>query len=138
MMLLSIFVALIVSTASAQFPTYRADIVPLSNSGVNGTAVVFVGADGTTIGYGGFATGLQANLSAINCTALNGCGVHIHSGTSCENMTLQGGHYFAPPNVVVDPWNEERYSSSATGVAFYSDVVRIGTNDVNGRAFIGK
>jgi hypothetical protein len=56
-----------------------------------------------------------------------------------QTYSTLGGHYFAPPtpNAVIDRF-EKRYSSSATGVGFYPGVAKIGTNDVNGCAFIGK
>ena len=134
---LSFLALFLLTEVSAQFTTYRADITALSGSGVTGTAVVFAGLDGSTSGYAGFASGLQTNLVASKCNATNGCGVHVHNGTSCANSTLQGGHYFVPPAVAIDPWNEERYSSDTMGKSAFSGVVQIGTADLNGRAFLG-
>jgi hypothetical protein len=71
----------------------------------------------------------------------SGCGVHIHSGTSCLNTTLQGGHYYEDL-VLEDPWTEKRYTSfeKASGVnaGTFRGILEIGTTDVEGRAFVGK
>jgi len=119
--------------------TYKAAIseIPGTGSGVTGLVVVFVG-DDSTVGYAGIVEGLMPDLSAFGCNATNGCGVHIHDGKSCENTTLPGGHYFEAPQTV-DPWIEERYSSNANGTANFAGVADIGnTNDLEGRAFVGK
>jgi hypothetical protein len=118
--------------------SYKAVVteIPGTDSGVFGTVVVFAGGQKIT-GYGGFVEGLQAKLVAADCTATNGCGVHIHNGFSCENPTDQGGHYFVDP-VLEDPWVEERYSSDLEGKATFSGLVDIGTDDLEGRAFVSK
>ena len=89
------------------------------------------------VGYGGHISGLQAGLETATCTATNGCGVHIHAGMGCEDSTAQGGHYFVDP-VMSDPWVEARYSSDADGMSTFSDTLMIGTDDIEGRAFVGK
>jgi Cu/Zn superoxide dismutase len=130
-----------VAQANMNHGVYTATIEPIAsattsrNSGVIGSVVVFDAGDGVTVGYGGFVEGLQANLEATTCAATNGCGVHIHSGTSCFNSTTQGGHYFESP-VTDDPWMEERYSSDETGFALFSSVAVIGTSNLEGRAFV--
>ena len=61
-----------------------------------------------------------------NCTK---CGIHIHTGTSCESASLVGGpHYWNPVTYgTVDPWtvvNGSYYNSDACGNAnsyFYLD-----------------
>jgi len=90
----------------------------------------------TVISYGGFLTGVEANLGASTCTDENGCGVHIHAGLSCGTNTEQGGHLFAAP-ITTDPWVDERYSSDSSGNAQFAGVVDIGTTDLSGRAFVG-
>jgi len=119
--------------------TFRAEIVELPDAsvpGVSGTVVAFE--DGKAIGYGGFLTGLQSDLEAATCTAENGCGVHVHSGSSCESTATQGGHYYDPEVVDVDPWMEARYSSDADGSATFSGVVIPGATAIEGRAFVGE
>lgn len=127
---------LAVAAGAQKYPSYRVVIaeIPGSGSGINGTAVVFT--DSTTCGYAGIVQGLMPNLVALNCTATNGCGVHIHNGTSCNDTTTQGGHYFASP-VTVDPWTESRYSSDANGTANFMGILDIGTDNVEGRPFLG-
>jgi hypothetical protein len=36
-----------------------------------------------------------------------------------------------------DPWVEARYSSDTDGKASFSGIVDIGTDDIEGRAFVG-
>jgi hypothetical protein len=72
----------------------------------------------------------------FQCTAKNGCGVHIHAGFGCEDSDAQGGHYYEDP-ITTDPWVEARYSSDTDGKASFSGIVDIGTDDVEGRAFVG-
>jgi hypothetical protein len=72
----------------------------------------------------------------------SGCGVHIHSGTSCFDTTTQGGHYYTDP-VLSDPWINERYlTSEPTSAGFYEGdfkgMISIGTIDIEGHAFVGK
>lgn len=130
-------IALFSCSTSAKYATYRAEITELSSSGVTGTAVVFAGDDMSTVGYAGHASGLSASLGAANCTATNGCGAHIHSGKSCITAE-QGGHYYLDPPVSADPWTEERYDTDASGEASFAGIVMMGTDDLEGRAFISK
>lgn len=131
-------------TLSASFASgghvYVANILPVdgSNSTTEGTAVVFVGSTSGVIGYAGFASYLESDLVASECTAVNGCGAHIHNGTSCDDSTTQGGHYFVSPAVTEDPWVNERYSSDETGSTNFSGVVNIGTDMIEGKPFLSK
>jgi hypothetical protein len=123
---------------SNKFKVYQADItaIPGTDSRVSGTAVIYTG--GTSVlGYGGFVMGLEASLNASNCPATNGCGVHIHSGKDCFDATTQEGHYFVDP-VTTDPWTVEQYSSNDRGNARFASIIDIGTDDVEGRTFLGK
>jgi hypothetical protein len=137
------------AVAGSQSGVYIADITEIENpgtsSGVSGTAVVFVsGTAGVffdadrVIGYTGFADGLNPNLIPSSCSANNGCGAHIHSGTSCEDTESQGGHYYVNPPVDEDPWVDEKYSSDSSGYGKFSGVVDIGTDDLEGRTFLSK
>jgi len=54
----------------------------------------------------GLISGLNASTSG---------GWHIHSGFSCDNPLLVGGHYFASGQV--DPWLSTRYAANNEGVA---------------------
>jgi Cu/Zn superoxide dismutase len=56
------------------------------------------------------------DLEGLEANCLE-CGVHIHSGTTCANASLVGGHYWNVnifgANTTDDPW-------SATNGAFYN------------------
>jgi len=112
---------------------YMASIEPIGDSTVSGTAVVVTMQDGSLF-YGGSITGLEANLEASSCDATNGCGFHIHSGSSCEDTVSQEGHYYE--NLDDDPWVTAQYSSDADGEAMVGELIDIGTTDVSGRAFL--
>lgn len=123
------------SQAHLNHAVYAADIAPISGNSdsatVNGVAVVFEAGDGVTVGYGGFVDGLGVNLDA-SCT---GCNIAIHSGTSCQSTTTQNGPLFTSP-ITVDPWTEERYVTDEDGSAQFSNVIVVGTRDLEGRAMI--
>jgi len=38
----------------------------------------------------------------------NDCGIHIHTGTTCDNASEVGGHYYSSPT---DPWKMVHYNS---------------------------
>jgi len=75
--------------------------------------------------YLGYATNLEANVQSFltkdgsdQCSATNGCGAHIHSGTGCEDTEVQGGHYYDETTIAVDPWLLESYlTTDSTGQA---------------------
>jgi len=50
------------------------------------------------------------------------CGIHIHSGTTCDDADLVGGHYWDDNNnLIPDPWNADgpaTYSSLSDGRAY--------------------
>jgi len=128
---------------------YHAIIEPFGVNSVSGTAVVITTSPTATtpgnIFYGGSITGLEANLSSsIDCTAKNGCGVHIHSGKGCQDLLAQEGHYYEHENIdgldYADPWAEIRYSSDGEGRAVFGGFVDIGSKqaaaDLVGRAFL--
>ena len=127
--------------------TYHADISPLSDMyDVSGYVVLFTKQDSdndaastaTYLGYAGQVDNIENNLTVASCTVLNGCGVHVHTGKSCLNSTLQGGHYYNNETIGVDPWIEARYFTSEDGVSSnFSGLLDIGSTDIDGRAFIG-
>jgi len=121
---------------------FKATISPIidSNSNVSGEVVVFVPPDEHffgDVGYGGYLSNLRPGLTTEDCLAKNGCGVHIHSGTSCDSVKTQGGHYFlyTEPG---DPWLEQKYSSDSSGKAVFSSIVSIRTNILHGFPLVGK
>lgn len=146
--LLFAYVAAVAEAAVPAF-TYKAVIkmIPGMPSNVTGTAIVFSIDGESTLGYAGMIDGL--NPSSIDaCTiagAPDGCGVHLHSGFTCENA-MQGENYFAPP-VSKDPWTGERYGYVTTATtnsttptsASFAGIVDVGSaSQLSGRAFVGK
>jgi Cu/Zn superoxide dismutase len=117
---------------------YQVTLSDLSDSGVTGFVSIFTESDNSTIiGYGGKIFNVKTNLNAQACNVTNGCGVHIHNGTSCTNSSTQGVHYFNSALVPNDPWVNKRYSSDSIGSSNFSGILDIGTHDVSGRVFIG-
>jgi hypothetical protein len=118
------------------------DTSNLTSSGVTSQVTVYTVNNGIAC-YFGSATKLEANLLSYlnpsmagpNCNFTNGCGVHIHNGTSCFNRTTQGGHYY---NTVEDPWLLTMYDSTdASGSAYYTGCVETGVlGNFNNRAFV--
>ena len=125
---------------------YHATISSFSSSGgtLSGTAVVIVTRDfdgnAGPLFYGGSVAGVAPGLDAANCPAKNGCGVHLHTGTGCEDLLAQEGHYYDADELAEDPWETVRYSSDGGGRAVFGgfvDVGAIAANDLLGRAFLG-
>ena len=92
----------------------------------------------------GEATGLEVNLKSVHgneggmdCSATNGCGVHIHSGTGCEDSSTQGGHYYDTDMLAVDPWLIVGYTSSnESGFAVFAECLLTGEDDYEDRPLI--
>lgn len=65
---------------------------------------------------GGSALKFEANLKNADADCET-CGIHIHTGTSCEDASAQGGHYWTPTDSV-DPWTTAGgaiYTSNSNG-----------------------
>lgn len=135
-----LFLSSLLTLVNSETISYRARILPISNNSstpANGFVTIFTDVSSTVIGYAGIVQQVEPNLLTATCNATNGCGVHIHSGRSCYNSTLQGGHYFNNLSVPIDPWINERYSSDDTGKTNFQSIIQIGTIDIEGRAFVG-
>jgi len=70
--------------------------------------------------------------------AQNSMGVHIHSGSSCSDGDLVGGHYFGGAS---DPWTDVVYTSTDKSTAYFEVTVSAAdlgydTATTYGRAFI--
>ena len=131
-------------------PTYQlltASTTPLGDSGVTSDITVMTDvfsavADGVC--FTGTAAGLEPELDSIwgltggmDCDFTNGCGLHIHSGTGCENTTTQGGHYYDSMTVGVDPWIAVGYeATSDMGTAEFIDCVLTGAADYMDKPFV--
>jgi len=119
-----------------------ADLAPLGDSMAMGSvSAVQLNGDSDTICYMGYAMNLEAGLSAFyapaagpDCTAKNGCGTHVHAGTSCESSETQKGHYYSGES---DPWAIVGYDmTDAAGFANYVDCISTGETEFEGKAFI--
>ena len=110
----------------------------LAESGVTSQVSLHTLGDGVVC-YFGFATSLERDLvSYINpnttlggtdCNFPNGCGVHVHNGTSCTDKTTQGGHFYGD-DVEMDPWLYTMYySTNEDGEAYYTGCVETGISD---------
>jgi hypothetical protein len=89
----------------------------------------------------GKAYGLQSELVSFkadpvgtDCTADNGCGLHVYSGTSCTDSTTQGENFYSTAD---DPWTTIGYlTTDADGYALFFDCVSTGETDMEGKAFV--
>jgi uncharacterized surface protein with fasciclin (FAS1) repeats len=82
---------------------YTASTTPLGDSTVRSDTTIFVpqwvgldSAPNDVVCFVGGAGNLEPDLNSVygdagtNCTASNGCGVHVHAGTDCANKETQG------------------------------------------------
>jgi Cu/Zn superoxide dismutase len=75
-----------------------------------------------------------ATMGPINGTE-NSCGLHIHEGTTCENASLVGGHYWNDMNgTVADPWVFDAYYTNMSGSLTVE--YGYGFDTTEGRAFV--
>ena len=97
--------------------------------------------------YFGMARKLEPNLVSflnknktlmgMNCNFTNGCGVHIHNGTSCFNTTTQGGHYYNRVTYPIDPWLYTMYhATDSMGNAYFTGCAETGESDFINRPFV--
>jgi hypothetical protein len=120
----------------------KTETEPLGDSLVtsNITAVSGIQEAGQVCFFGN-AYGLERELVSFkadpvgtDCTAGNGCGLHVHSGTACTNSTTQGGHYYSTAD---DPWATTGYrTTDADGFALFFDCVSTGETDMVGHTFV--
>ena len=76
-------------------------------------------------------------LMGMNCNVTNGCGVHIHNGTSCFNTTTQGGHYYNKSTYPNDPWLLTMYhATDSVGSAYYTGCAETGVRSFAGFPFM--
>jgi len=69
----------------------------------------------------------------------NGCGIHVHTGSSCESASAVGGHYFSTA-LTEDPWKPTVYESTAAGDSKQDSCVDVvtglSTGDILGRVMV--
>ena len=97
-------------------------------SGVMGTIAVSE-LEAGSIKVFGTLTGLEAGVTG---------GIHIHTGVTCADASLVGGHYY--PGMASDPWDSTTYSTDGNGVSSFSFSVKgfslSDTNPVAGRVVV--
>merc|ERR1712072_1533945 len=111
--------------------------MPLQSHGPEGWVIVAVTRAG--LQGAGSAKGLEVSLRASpqggNCTATNGCGAHVHSGTGCTDTSTQGGHYFDPN--ASDPWTSVGYTfTTRRGRTLFKFAMETSAQDVAQKPFI--
>jgi hypothetical protein len=121
----------------------KTETAPLGDSSVTAEITAVAGIkEASEICFFGKAAGLERDLVSFaadpvgtDCTAVNGCGVHVHSGESCVNTMMQGGHYYS---TVDDPWVTPGYlTTDAEGSsAIFFECVSTGETEFEGRAFL--
>lgn len=92
---------------------------------------------------GAYHVKLEWNLVGLDgrcaeeCTAANCCGVHFHSGGSCENAGDVGGHYWNEDQMS-DPWGPVRYYSNEDGYSNGQYAINFGFHltSARGRTFV--
>merc|ERR1740124_536842 len=66
----------------------------------------------------------------------NACGIHIHSGKTCDDASMVGGHYYSD-SIESDPWAPITYRAGNAGIAQGRAAVKIGVaQDISGRAMV--
>eukprot|EP00929_Paragymnodinium_shiwhaense_P013627 TRINITY_DN12146_c0_g1_i1.p1 TRINITY_DN12146_c0_g1~~TRINITY_DN12146_c0_g1_i1.p1 ORF type:complete len:672 (+),score=120.37 TRINITY_DN12146_c0_g1_i1:110-2125(+) len=100
---------------------------------VAGSVRVDTQADSQIVSYS--LDGVDPRCNSTNVTAKNGCGLHIHAGTSCESA---GGHYWNSNVSAVDVWAPVRYHSVGSRAAGTGLVVPTGFTQlqIQGHAFV--
>lgn len=117
--------------AAATFVPYPGYTGPLAVAGT-----VAITTEDTTQTIEMAFTGLDTACAGGAGSAANSCGVHIHSGKTCSDASLVGGHYYTG-DVMADPWTSVAYSSAdGTFVSTLSVDTGGAASDVRGRAFV--
>lgn len=77
------------------------------------------------------------NNTSSDCNVTNGCGVHVHAGTSCDSITSQMGHYYNNQTFATDPWILVNYDTTDDkGTAYATHCVATGETTFLGQAFV--
>lgn len=82
---------------------YAASTMPLGNGNVTSTTSLFIPkmegfpmAPSDVVCFVGSAEDLESDIASVyggggeDCSAANGCGVHVHAGMGCEDKEAQG------------------------------------------------
>merc|ERR1712046_564712 len=83
-------------------------------------------------------TGLDPTCTAgAGDDVTNGCGIHVHSGMTCADASLVGGHYYSSA-LSSDPWANVVYVADSTSASVGHTVVTTGLtlDAIVGHAFV--
>lgn len=127
-----------VSFAMLHVPDFNSYPGYSGNLAVSGTLHIEMSTDRTQSLVWNF-TGLDPACvvgAADNVT--NGCGIHVHTGTSCEVASDVGGHYFNSSSMTADPWLDIVYVAGISGASQGTATVNTGLtlSQLEGRAFV--
>jgi len=123
----------VVADSFSSYPGYSGDL-----TSVSGVVGLVESGDGSQV--------LSWNLSGVDeaCTAnagdnvKNGCGIHVHAGTTCDVAADVGGHYYDTTTISSDPWlpivYEVSNGSAAAGMVEVTTGVSVA--DMVGKAFV--
>ena len=94
---------------------------------VTGSAIVPAGYDFSDNNGHAVVVHSAADSSRVSCGTLSSkAGLHIHTGVTCADASLVGGHYWDNVNIVDDPWNAIKVEIEADGTATGSDTLIVG------------
>jgi len=113
----------------APYPGYSGSLKvtgTMTVAGISGTDTT--AAQTLTWSLAGLDTACVAN-AGDNVT--NGCGIHVHTGTSCGSHAGVGGHYYSAA-LGSDPWAPVVYVASADGLSKGGSGVPVVTGLSNG------
>jgi len=117
----------------AAYPGYSGDY-----SSVSGTVTIRAATDDSALQT------LDWDLEGIDpsCTSgagddvANGCGIHVHEGTSCAVADDVGGHYYSS-DLSADPWADVVYvASGTTSSGSTTAMTGLKLSELIGRAFV--
>jgi len=80
-------------------------------------------------------TGIDTVCKDTPVGVANGCGIHIHSGKTCDDASQVGGHFYDKDSMAADPWSAQVYMAQGT-MAVGLLPTKIGTDDIDGRALV--
>lgn len=115
----------------AQYPGY--------NGSLDVSGHVAVGGLGETLMMSWLLQGVEGDLCArAPAGVANACGIHIHEGTTCEDASAVGGHFFDTAKFESDPWAPKSYKATEPGVSIGLTSVQAGKkfDEVQGRAMV--
>jgi hypothetical protein len=76
-----------------------------------------------------------ADPAGPDCTAVDGCGAHVLSGTGCTDSTTQGNNFYNADTE--DPWGTVGYrTTDADGNSIFFNCVNTGGLEFEGQPFV--